>query len=386
MNAQQTPKSTSVNQLEEYSDEIKADRKSKNPSKTIRLINTYSVNNVGDAAIYAALFFLAKENGFDHVQTLGLDNVVGKIERYIGFESSQQSSGNPDAYLAVGGDIFNNARPKLITRQFLKNVDQLKKSPSSTVLFGQSIPRSCHGLSFRYLCHYLKKLNHVVVRDVESFKRLSACGVENRLSYDAAFAVPINQRHHFEIEKFNTLPFNRLALLSLRSFGQLYPQNDELFQQELIQLVTRLNNHGLIPAVMLQADVNNSDSDQRMIENIKQYTNIEVINPFTIHQTLRHISPWQIAQAYIAQAKIVIGVRYHTAIFRLLSGKMPFNIFYSNKGEDLCNRLNVPGVEVQQFSVDKHFQSIINSGNKLFDPRGIIEQVTKDFQLAMLRV
>ena len=82
----------------------------------------------------------------------------------------------------------------------------------------------------------------------------------------------------------------------------------------------------------------------------------------------------------------MIGVRYHTSIFRLMSGKMPFNLYYSNKGEDLSQRLNVPGAAIEDFSVEEHFQSILNSANQHFDVDVIAKQVTTDFKQAIAKL
>ena len=162
--------------------------------KSLQLINAYSTNNVGDAAIYNALLTMSQQYGFDQVVLPNiaesrevLQQRVGNIEKQFSSVSSTQQS-----LLAVGGDIFNNSRPSFITRQFLKNAAQLSIAPKRTALFGQSIPRSCHGMSFQWLCRYLKKVASVTVRDQESFQRLQQAGVNAKLSYDSVFAAEID--------------------------------------------------------------------------------------------------------------------------------------------------------------------------------------------------
>ena len=349
-------------------------------------MNTYSLNNVGDAAIYAGLIKLAHSQGLNNFQFPKLMNAKADISRNLGTAFESFESKKCPSYLAVGGDIFNNARPQFVTKQFLSNIQDLSKDPKSTVLFGQSIPRSCRGLSFKYLSYRLKKLSNVFVRDFESFHRLKQQGVNVKLSFDSAFAAPIDLNHHHIIADINEYSFDKLVLISLRCFGELYPQNNQIFTQELIQLVKKLRSLGLIPAIILQSDVNENDSDKKVIEEINQYVSVVTIDPFLIHRKIPNIAPWQITQALIAQAKIVIGVRYHTSIFRLMAGKMPFNLYYSNKGEDLSKRLNVPGAAIEDFSVEEHFQSILNSANQHFDVDVIAKQVTTDFKQAIAKI
>jgi len=162
---------------------------------TVGLVNTYSTLNIGDAAIYSALAALAS----------GAE-VVAKFSdttpEYIPGLQILSDLGRCDAYISVGGDIFNNAREGLITKTFIRNLLELRRSPKQTFLFGQSIPRSCHGLSFQALACSLRKLSAVCVRDVESHKRLTQAGINAILSFDAAFSLSAskadipNSRNH----------------------------------------------------------------------------------------------------------------------------------------------------------------------------------------------
>jgi len=144
--------------------------------QNLQLLNAYSTNNVGDAAIYSSICMMAKELGFNQFSFKNKRTDLDGISRDIGHKIDSCDSGMDffQQYLAVGGDIFNNSRPSFITKQFLKNLTQLMSFPDKTSLFGQSIPRSCKGLSFFALTHQMKKLSQVCVRDEESFKRLRA--------------------------------------------------------------------------------------------------------------------------------------------------------------------------------------------------------------------
>ena len=356
-------------------------------NKQLQLINTYSVNNVGDAAIYAALYHLAKTNGFDTISAPALELNRDILQAHLGVEISEKVLRNTH-YLSVGGDIFNNARPALMTKQFLKNVYVLNRHAKNTALFGQSIPRSCQGMSFRLLASQLKKLSSVVVRDQESFNRLQQLAVSAKLSYDTVFAAPINLDHHREVQEHfqRELDLDNLVIVSLRSFDHLYPANNERFLLEIQRLFALLKEAGLQLGIILQSKVDHSDSDLDTIKALNKQQKIKLIDPFLAHTTLAHIAPWQIAQAIIAEAKLVIGVRYHTAIFRLLGGKMPFNIFYSNKGQDLQERLAVPSCSVADFAAEKYFSEIIATQNQVFDAKVITQQVSNDFSYVAQRL
>jgi len=353
--------------------------------QNLQLLNAYSTNNVGDAAIYASIFTMAKELGFKQFSFKNKRTNLDSISRDIGYTIDSCDDGLDffQQYLAVGGDIFNNSRPSFITKQFLKNVAQLMNSPDKTSLFGQSIPRSCKGLSFFLLAQQMKKLSQVCVRDEESFKRLRAANVNAHLSYDTVFAsLPVTE-HLKQVESLRVCDMNRLALISLRSFDSLYPQDSQRFIDQLVKLIQRFKNEGLQAAILLQSQVSDSDSDLQVIKQIQKYTRVDVINPFVLQNQLPRFAPWQIAQAITVLAKVAVGVRYHTSIFRLTGGKMPFNLYYSNKGEDLSQRLRVPGVSVAEFSVDAHFDDIMKTANQTFDAELIASQVRSDFAFSL---
>ena len=359
--------------------------------KSLQLINAYSTNNVGDAAIYSALLTMSQHLDFDQIALPHVEESREKLQQWVGNIEKKISTVSPtqQSVLAVGGDIFNNARPTFITRQFLWNAAQLSVAPKRTALFGQSIPRSCHGISFKWLCHKLKKLASVTVRDQESFQRLQAAGVNAKLSYDSVFAAEIDENNVSQIkELFGSKHQNQLselALISIRSFDQMYPQNSEKFVQNIIKLIKRLKAYGLSAGILLQSQVDASDGDINVIKYIQQECDVTVLDPFRIHQTLPHLKPWEISQGLVELSKLVVGVRYHTSIFRLMSGKMSFNIHYSNKGADLCNRLGVPGVSVDNFSVDKHFEEILQTMDQPFSSESIATQVREDFAQSIQR-
>ena len=86
----------------------------------------------------------------------------------------------PLARVGVGGDIFNNSRPALVTRKFLSLARELAGHRQAAFVFGQSLPPSCRGLALRYLSRVFRQLSSVTVRDEESAAAVAGDGREGR--------------------------------------------------------------------------------------------------------------------------------------------------------------------------------------------------------------
>jgi len=354
--------------------------------QAIQLINVYSCNNVGDAAIYASLIDMAEgiKTCWPENQQDGLANnaKVGHVAM------SYNPYRSIDMQLSVGGDIFNNARPKLITRRFLENITQLRSQPQATALFGQSVPRSCQGLSFQLLSSSLKKIANVTVRDQESYDRLRQAGVDANLSYDAVFSQQV-QRRWVESVAYHlrgVINFSETAIISLRPFDNLYQYDSQRCLEKIVGLCQELKKQGYVPTILHHAHVDGKDADAVMVAEIQKHCVVKVIDPLNIDQSSsglsRMITPWQFTMAAISMAALVVGIRYHTSVFRLAADKMPFNIYYSNKGQDLCDRLGVPGVSIQNFCPQQHIGQILDTAYQTFDSQTIRQQVRADFKRA----
>lgn len=356
----------------------------KRRTRSLQLINVYSSNNIGDAAIYASMVQLAggHKTFWPNYQT----NIATNNARLGYLVDKYLPENKIDVNISVGGDIFNNARPSFFTRQFLNNLLQLSKEPSKSLVFGQSIPRSCRGIAFHLLAHSFSKLSSVYVRDRESYERLNKVGVNALLGYDVVFSQrPEPAWLDSTVEALSkVVDFSEVALISLRPFDAMYQYNSDACVTKLIQLCKLIAQHGYMPTVMVHARVNGRDADMVLVDAIKAYCQIKVIDPFLVSENIADtqnvsVVPWQVGMAITALSALVIGIRYHSSVFRLASGKMPYNIFYSNKGEDLCKRLGVPGVSIQDFHPENHIADILATANKLFDNTQIARQVKEDF-------
>lgn len=341
----------------------------------IGLINLYSTRNIGDAAIYAALARILHKHD---VSALVDDNQFGTMQGAV----AEPENTVCDAYVSVGGDIFNNSRPKLFTRNYLHNLFRLLRHSRQTIMFGQSIPRSCQGLAFNLLCQGLKTLPSVTVRDQESWNRLQKAGVDAQLSYDLAFihrptihgirlAGEVLAHHHLTPE--------RTMLLSLRHFDKLYPHDNNRFVDNMALLCRMLLSAGLQPALLLQSEAEGDDLD--VAKAIAGKTpGIPFIDALD-HP--KQIASYEFLQGLLALAGLAVGVRYHTSVLALAAGRMPFNLYYSNKGQDLRKRLAVPGCDLADFNPKHGIGALLDCVGKPFDDNLPRENVQTLLPLAL---
>ncbi len=341
----------------------------------IGLINAYSTLNLGDAAIYSAFRKLLPDA-----------ELVGCVQDErpdpsLGVTFLPDRPRNCGAYVSVGGDIFNNSREWFVTKAFLQNLAELRHSPKRTILFGQSIPRSCHGLSFLLLQRYFKRLAAVCVRDAESHQRLCAAGVPARLSYDVAFVLesssPAEAAARQCLERLAIDP-GQAALLSVRGFDSMYGHDNGAFVARMAQLSVELTGAGLRPIVLIQSGAYGSDNDLEVAAAIQaRAPGTAILNPFVADPA---VPSWQLAMALFALADCVVAVRFHTAVLSLAAGRVPFHLHYSNKGRDLCRRLNLPGCDLASLDPPSALPAILATRGRRFDHQPIREQVRRDFQ------
>ena len=332
---------------------------------TAALIHFYSSENVGDAAILAALHRLT---GRDRLRPLA--------------PGERAAAGAASLLISVGGDIFNNGRPGLVTRRFLQKLEQLRWAPERTILFGQSIPPSCDGTALRLLAFYLRGIASVTLRDPVSVERLAARGVRAQLSVDTVFALDAGDADRAAARRIYAeagLSGEETALFSIRNFNRMYPVGEAAYLARITETMHGMQCAGMQAAVLLQANVNDDDTDLKLAEKLRaDVPGLKVLNPFGGGGT-----PWRTALGLVAEAGAVIGTRYHTAIFRMVAGKMPVGLWYSNKGEDLHRRFGVPGASAGEFEPGAIVQAALDSANRAYDPAPLRAQVFADFRRAI---
>lgn len=305
------------------------------------LLNTYSSRNLGDAAIAAAI---CQMSGAAEVRA----HIPDASPVFIPGLSANQDLSACNRYVSVGGDIFNNARPLLLTRNFASNVNQLRARADRTIVFGQTIPSSCGWLGLPLLAAALRRTQAVVVRDRESYRSLRKLGVKARLSHDAAFALSPAEPGVWSAEQLfaqHDLAPDKTILLSVRSFDAIYPQDQAKFVKSMVELATRLIGRGHQVAVMIQSDVNENDSDGIVAMQMQlAEPRLKLLN-FIDNENIANPVETLIGALMIARS--VVAVRYHAAVLRMVGGRQPYHLYYSRKGRDLHQRHGLTGCAVQ---------------------------------------
>lgn len=348
----------------------------------VGLINTYSTFNLGDAAIYSALSLLL--GGGRTIEARVQDAQPHPIPG-VSFKARLDPC---DLYVSVGGDIFNNSREWSFAKGFLLNVLQLRRDPAHTVLFGQSLPRSCHGPALFLLARYLKRLAAVCVRDAESHDRLTLAGVKARLSWDTAFALRPDPAAADAAEAWlrqRGVDLAEAALISVRAFDTMYAHDNDRFVKQMVGLCRDLERRDLRPVVLVQSHAYAADNDQAVAAAIRaEVPSVAVFDPFAIEAPgLLH---WQLAMGALERAAVAVGIRYHTTVLALAAGRLPFNLHYSNKGRDLSQRLALPGCDLAHFEPSAAIASIVATAGRRFDPQPIRSDVRSSFAACLASV
>ena len=174
---------------------------------------------------------------------------------------------------------------------------------------------------------------------------------------------------------------NKTVLISLRQFDAMYPHDNDIFIDKLVKLCSLLKKYGKQPAILVQSNAYGTDGDWYMAKKIQELSQISipVINAFTNNT---EVANWDHLIALLDLANLVVGVRYHTSILRMASGKMPYNLYYSIKGQDLSKRLGVPGVSVADFDPDTALPEILATEDQDFFITEVRKQVKNDFDWA----
>ena len=348
-------------------------------TKNVELLNGYSLKNIGDEAIYYSIKELIPFECNIHCY---LPKEFRKVGNLIFSNQENESRIAKDVYISVGGDIFNNARKYFITKEFLKNAYTLRKHNKKAFLFGQSIPDSCQGIAYQYLVRSLKKLSSVVVRDNESYQRLKRSGVPVKLSFDTAFYSEVcsdARLQAIDIFENKGLSTKNSLIISVRNFNKMYRHDNEKFLSRLTKLINLAHEDNIDCAILIHSNVDTNDNDQSISKLLKQKTkNLKIINPFDLSKNI--IAPHKLAMAILENSRYMLGVRYHTSVLSLASGRLPYNLYYSNKGKDLSERLSIPGSSIDSFEPEKVLMELKKNMPFHFDCTKIKKQVKNDFE------
>ncbi|MEM9030863.1 MAG: hypothetical protein AAGC70_21085, partial [Pseudomonadota bacterium] len=176
----------------------------------------------------------------------------------------------------------------------------------------------------------------------------------------------------------------RTVLLSIRSFDSIYQQDPDLFLARMARLADLLIARGHQVAVLIQSDVNTSDSDaviaQALHRRVPAVRILDLFEPVGTHNRVATLV------GALAIANIVVAVRYHGAVLRLVGGRQPYNLYYSRKGRELQKRLRLTGCALDDFCPDDAISDIEATADRGFDPSPISENVRSAFDRAYARI
>lgn len=347
---------------------------------TLRLVNEYTSQNLGDAVIYETLAQLAGPLGA--ATTLP----VHERQHVRGVVSQADAPRHArDIHVSVGGDIFNNAKPLLPTRRFMQNLYALAKPPAArTFLFGQSIPHSCRGLPLHLLAQVLRRLSSVTVRDIDSFERLRSLGVKASLSYDIALGytpAPTCRAAGLALFSRAGIDPSRAVLISVRAFDSMYPHDNHQFVVRMAALAQKLLDRGHLPVILMQSLAHGADNDHAVAAKLQQVVpGLGLLDPF---DAADEYHPIDSLVGALALSGAAVAVRFHTAVLRLLSGRVPYNLPYSAKGADLGQRLALPGTALQHLDIDLAVAGIESSMDRGYDIGPLRADVSQRFAAAL---
>lgn len=146
----------------------------------------------------------------------------------------------------------------------------------------------------------------------------------------------------------------------------------------MAQLSVELTEAGLRPVILIQSGAYGSDNDLEVAAAIQERApSTAILNPFVADPA---VPSWQLAMALFALVDSVIAVRFHTAVLSLAAGRVPYHLHYSNKGRDLCRRLDLPGCDLASLVPSSALEAILASRGRRFDHQHVREQVRRDFR------
>jgi len=171
---------------------------------------------------------------------------------------------------------------------------------------------------------------------------------------------------------------SRAALMSVREFDSMYGHDNQRFVETMASLSRGLHQEGLSPVILIQSRAYGADNDLAVAQAIQaKAPGTAILNPFLDEVS---VPSWQLAMALFSLVDLVIAVRFHTAVLALAAGRVPYHLHYSNKGRDLCQRLDLPGCDLAGLDPATVLAPLLATRGQRFDHGRLREQVQDDFR------
>ena len=163
----------------------------------------------------------------------------------------------------------------------------------------------------------------------------------------------------------------------------MYPHDRNAFTTKLAQLARLMLDRGHQVGVVIQSDVGEHDSDRNIAAELQaREPRIAVLDCLAagIDDCVGTLI------GVLSLANIVVAVRYHAAVLRLIGGRRPYHLYYSRKGRDLHERLGLSGGPLEQLDPLTAVREIETTAHQTFDPAPVARDVTSAFEIAYRRL
>lgn len=326
------------------------------PTKIV-ICGNYGATNLGDEAILAGLLVLTQSTfpgaraavmSSSPAQTAKAHGVSTTLHFPAGARSffryflspagwrSLMTVARVDLILLGGGGLFADENPRAVWIWFVQFLwFWLMRKPVFCV--AQSVgplrrrwARVLTGWVFR-------RAAAVTVRDTQSADLLKELGVKNvQVLADAAYAIGYETRS--EVPEKTLKPVKKRVVLSLRSWADV---RDEKMQSIIAEMVIWLRVEKDLETVFVPFQTCQTD-DRKIYEKIRQYLGKHAAG-FSMLEAANFTEALQI----IRDSKYVIGMRLHSVIFAVLTGRPFLGLSYSKKVRDF-----IATIGLEKFALD----------------------------------
>ncbi len=290
-----------------------------------------------------------------------LAKLIGNNNRYLLFNSNDIIN-SVDMLISIGGDIYTipevlRTQKKYPYYNYLVNFcDKAIKKGKMVVVYGASVgPWGNYQKAINYNVKALRKYKLILCREEETINYLKDCGLNNAIFFpDPAFQIRVKENKEKKYIGINLSP------LSLK---ELYGSYNELYIDQLANLIDKLYDELKIPMMFIPHVLSNSESDNDLLFMQK----IRAKMVYKEEVVFADSSSGFIGlKEYISQCYVVAAARMHCAINAIDENIPAIFLSYSQKSIGMCKYV---------YGNDKYLISIKEIENSLIDK---IKEVIKD--------
>lgn len=291
-------------------------------------------NNFGDELIFSILSSHLKSLDYKVSVLCGDKKNTSKnydVESfyYKNFSEIFKAILNCNILISGGGSLLQNKTSNFSLYYYLFIIFLAKLFGKKVIIFAQGI-EPIKGKLPTFLTRLVLKLaNNITLRDENSQKLLNSWGIKSQLVSDPAYA--INQTTKIYEEKSG-------LIVQLRSYFGI----DKKFIENLAYSISR-NYMGNIKVLSLQNDYDEKVCKEFILA-LKKYDIQAQYVPFeNINKTIEIIN----------QSEFIVSTRLHGLIVANVLKCKNFALSYDEKVKTLCDELNLPNVDIKNYTCDE---------------------------------